>query len=72
MGIYAFRVKQLADFVGLPHSVLETQEMLEQLRLLEDGVAIKVLATKSRCRVVLIRRKILSGSARSLAGKFGD
>lgn len=46
VGIYAFRVKQLADFVGLPHSVLETQEMLEQLRLLEDGVAIKVLASK--------------------------
>lgn len=45
VGLYAFRVDQLADFVALPRSALEAQEMLEQLRLLEDGVAIKVLAS---------------------------
>lgn len=43
VGLYAFRVSQLADFVALEPSKLEAQELLEQLRLLDNGVPIKVL-----------------------------
>jgi len=43
VGLYAFRVSQLAEFVALEPSALEAQELLEQLRLLENGVPIKVL-----------------------------
>jgi 3-deoxy-manno-octulosonate cytidylyltransferase (CMP-KDO synthetase) len=38
IGIYAYRRPVLERFVSMPPSPLETQEKLEQLRLLEDGV----------------------------------
>lgn len=44
VGLYAYRVAALAQFVELPVSPLERQELLEQLRLLDNGVMIKVLA----------------------------
>ena len=40
IGIYAFRRKALERFVALPPSALETREKLEQLRALENGMAI--------------------------------
>ncbi|TVR79733.1 MAG: 3-deoxy-manno-octulosonate cytidylyltransferase [Rhodospirillales bacterium] len=40
IGIYAYRRAVLARFVGLPPSVLERRERLEQLRLLENGLRI--------------------------------
>jgi 3-deoxy-manno-octulosonate cytidylyltransferase (CMP-KDO synthetase) len=42
IGIYAFRRAALARFVGLPPSVLEVREKLEQLRALEAGMTIGV------------------------------
>lgn len=42
IGIYAYRRQALARFVGLPPSVLEVREKLEQLRALEDGMRIDV------------------------------
>jgi 3-deoxy-manno-octulosonate cytidylyltransferase (CMP-KDO synthetase) len=42
VGLYAFRRRALARFVGLPPSPLETRERLEQLRALEDGMRIDV------------------------------
>ena len=42
IGIYAYRVATLRDFVGWPPSPLETTEALEQLRLLDHGVDIAV------------------------------
>jgi 3-deoxy-manno-octulosonate cytidylyltransferase (CMP-KDO synthetase) len=42
VGLYAFRRRALARFVGLPPSVLERRERLEQLRALEDGMRIDV------------------------------
>lgn len=42
VGIYAFRVAALAEFVAWPPSTLEQAEALEQLRLLENGRAILV------------------------------
>ena len=45
VGIYAYRKEALLAFTGLPKSFLETTEMLEQLRLLENGVKIKMVPT---------------------------
>jgi 3-deoxy-D-manno-octulosonate cytidylyltransferase len=42
VGIYAFRSAVLGRFLTLPRTPLETVEGLEQLRLLENGVAIRV------------------------------
>jgi len=42
IGIYAFRRAALTRFVGLPPSVLERREKLEQLRALEAGMRIDV------------------------------
>jgi 3-deoxy-manno-octulosonate cytidylyltransferase (CMP-KDO synthetase) len=42
LGIYAYRKAALARFAALPPSPLEVTERLEQLRLLENGIAIYV------------------------------
>ncbi len=45
IGIYGFRRKVLMQYKNLPFSQLESQEKLEQLRLLEAGFSIDVLET---------------------------
>lgn len=45
LGIYAYRKDALERFVALPESELEQAERLEQLRFLENGVAIYVAET---------------------------
>ena len=47
VGIYAFRRDVLMDFVRWEPSTLERLESLEQLRLLEKGVKIKVLLSSN-------------------------
>lgn len=42
VGVYAFRVEALRRFVALPASPLEQAERLEQLRLLDNGIALAV------------------------------
>jgi 3-deoxy-manno-octulosonate cytidylyltransferase (CMP-KDO synthetase) len=42
IGIYAYRVKLLKQFVQWPQAALETIEKLEQLRILSNGVKIHV------------------------------
>ncbi len=49
IGLYAFRKKALESFVALPPSVLEQQEQLEQLRLIENGIPIRVQVVKEHC-----------------------
>jgi 3-deoxy-manno-octulosonate cytidylyltransferase (CMP-KDO synthetase) len=49
VGIYAFRARALAQFVAMKPSSLELAESLEQLRALENGMAIQVIETKYRC-----------------------
>lgn len=46
VGIYAFRMNTLRRFVSLPPSALEEREKLEQLRLLENNIPIRVALTK--------------------------
>lgn len=45
IGLYAFTMLTLERFVGLPPSSLELTEKLEQLRLLENGIPIRVVLT---------------------------
>lgn len=48
VGLYAFRMEALEAFVALPPSRLELLEGLEQLRLLENGIPIRVAVTACR------------------------
>jgi 3-deoxy-manno-octulosonate cytidylyltransferase (CMP-KDO synthetase) len=43
IGLYALRMRTLARFVALPPSRLESLEKLEQLRLVENGIPIRVV-----------------------------
>lgn len=43
VGVYAYRADVLAGFGALPHSELEAAESLEQLRLLDAGVRIRMV-----------------------------
>ena len=45
LGFYAYRSEALEAFPTLPHSSLEEAERLEQLRFLENGIAIHVAET---------------------------
>jgi 3-deoxy-manno-octulosonate cytidylyltransferase (CMP-KDO synthetase) len=45
IGLYAFRMEALRQFVALGPSPLETTEKLEQLRLLENEIPIQVVLT---------------------------
>ena len=45
IGVYAYRRSALARFVMLPPGRLEQAEKLEQLRALENGMAIRMVAT---------------------------
>ena len=46
VGIYAYRREVLSSFTSLPKSELESIEMLEQLRLLENGYRIRMVQTE--------------------------
>lgn len=45
IGLYAFTMATLELFVSLPQSPLELTEKLEQLRLLENGIPLRVVLT---------------------------
>lgn len=48
VGLYAFRLEALRAFTQLAPSSLERREKLEQLRLLENGIPIRVVTTTYR------------------------
>jgi 3-deoxy-manno-octulosonate cytidylyltransferase (CMP-KDO synthetase) len=48
IGLYAFRYRTLQKFVSLPPGRLETIEKLEQLRLLENRIPIRVVMTSHK------------------------
>jgi 3-deoxy-manno-octulosonate cytidylyltransferase (CMP-KDO synthetase) len=48
IGLYAFRMAALERFVSLGQSPLEQTEKLEQLRLLENGIPIRIVITRHR------------------------
>lgn len=45
LGVYAYRREILLEFTSWPKSYLEQTEMLEQLRLLEKGIKIRMVET---------------------------
>jgi len=47
VGVYAYRKETLLNFTQWPMGALEQAEMLEQLRYLEKGVAIRMVETKT-------------------------
>ena len=47
LGMYAYRREFLMNFGSLPYSPLENTEKLEQLRVLQAGIAIRVLEVKA-------------------------
>ena len=47
VGVYAYRKETLLNFTQWPMGALEQTEMLEQLRYLENGVAIRMVETKT-------------------------
>jgi 3-deoxy-manno-octulosonate cytidylyltransferase (CMP-KDO synthetase) len=51
-GVYAFRMKTLARFAALAPSPLEQAEKLEQLRLLENNIPVRVVKTERHTRGV--------------------
>ncbi|MDR3641902.1 MAG: 3-deoxy-manno-octulosonate cytidylyltransferase [Humidesulfovibrio sp.] len=52
LGLYAFRMATLERFAALPVGRLERTEKLEQLRLLENSIAIHVVITSHKCHGV--------------------
>lgn len=70
IGIYALRMKMLKKFVALDQSRLEIAERLEQLRLLENNIAIHIVVTNHQtCGVdrpedIETVSKIISGKTR--------
>ena len=52
IGLYAFTMRTLSRFVSLPPSPLERTEKLEQLRLLENAIPLRVALTEHRSRGV--------------------
>ncbi len=45
IGVYAYRKASLMKFISLPPSRLEQVEKLEQLRLLENGIKLRMITT---------------------------
>jgi 3-deoxy-manno-octulosonate cytidylyltransferase (CMP-KDO synthetase) len=50
IGLYIYRYSVLKDYLGLPPSILEETEGLEQLRALDHGIPIKVVTVDYRGR----------------------
>ncbi len=78
IGIYAYRAEALQRFGQLPSSPLELVESLEQLRLLQAGISIRVLETKHFGPAVDTPedlecvRRIVADKARSENGTVGE
>lgn len=79
VGVYAYSAQALASFPSLPSSELENAELLEQLRLMDAGIAIRVLeidhaapgvdtpACLDRVRAILSGQPAATTPAESLA-----
>lgn len=52
IGLYAFRMKTLERFVALRKGTLEDIEKLEQLRMLENDIPIRIVITRHRTKGV--------------------
>lgn len=48
VGLYAYRMRALADYTARPAGMLETLEGLEQLRFMENGIPVHVVQAQPR------------------------
>ncbi|NNG02446.1 MAG: 3-deoxy-manno-octulosonate cytidylyltransferase [Desulfobacteraceae bacterium] len=71
IGMYAFRMHVLETFTTLSQSTLEKAEKLEQLRLLENGIPIRVVLTEHES-VGVDRPEDVATITGYLAGKPGN
>lgn len=58
IGVYGFQREALLKFSGLEQSPREKEEKLEQLRALENDMAIKVLSASQRCHGINVPEDI--------------
>jgi len=71
IGIYAYRKELLMEFTQWPKSTLEKAEMLEQLRLLEQGIKIKMVHTTHQA-VAIDTPEDLEKAKEYYKANFGD
>jgi 3-deoxy-manno-octulosonate cytidylyltransferase (CMP-KDO synthetase) len=72
IGLYAYSKDCLVRLAKLPPTPLEQIEGLEQLRALENGIAIQVVATKSKQELVSVdTQQDLEKVRHILAGRNG-
>lgn len=71
VGIYAFRRRTLLHFAELDPSALEHTEGLEQLRALENGIAIGVALVESSKHLAVDSSNDLEAARQALGGRDG-
>lgn len=71
IGIYAYKKELLMAFTNWPKSSLEKAEMLEQLRLLEQGIKIKMVHTEHQA-VAIDTPEDLEKAKAYFRSNFGD
>ena len=69
MGIYAYRVSVLNEFVRWPPSDLEISEKLEQLRALYNGVSVHVEVSNEQIPAGVDTKKDLKAVRAAIAGR---
>ena len=69
VGIYAYRVSVLNEFVRWPPSDLEISEKLEQLRALYNGVSVHVEVSNEQIPAGVDTRKDLKAVRAAIAGR---
>lgn len=70
IGVYAYRRELLQQFTAWPKGVLEQVEMLEQLRLLERGITIRMVETGHQA-IAIDTQEDLDRARKFLLGKYG-
>lgn len=70
IGVYAYRRELLQQFTTWPKGVLEQVEMLEQLRLLERGITIRMVETSHQA-IAIDTQEDLDRARNYLLGKEG-
>ena len=63
IGVYAYRKEILMAFTQMEKSILEQTEMLEQLRLLENGIKIKMVESNHQSVAIDTKEDLVKATA---------